>query len=124
VRRIADYVLDIEKQARTVAVEAAFINPANSPHLLPGYSADIEVILKVRDDVVRVPTEAVVDGNRVFVFHNTGGVLEQRTIRTGLSNWNWTEVVKGLDRDEAVVVNVDNPKLEDKAPAVLAEETP
>lgn len=124
VRRIADYVLDIEKQARTVDVEVAFDHPEDLNQLLAGYSADIEVILDVRQDVVRVPTEAVMDGKRVFVFLPEQNQLAARTIRTGLSNWDWTEVLEGLRPDEWVVVNVDTPGLKDGVPAVRLKEEP
>lgn len=122
VRRLADYVLDIEKQARTVDVEAVFDQAPEGRTLLAGYSADIEVILDVRRDVVRVPTEAVMDGRRVFVFLPDAGRVAARDIRIGLSNWDWSEVLEGLDPDELVVVNVDNPDLADGAPAVRIEE--
>jgi HlyD family secretion protein len=126
VRRIADYVLDIEKQARTVEVEVAFDRAEDIAQLLAGYSADIEVILDVRHDVVRVPTEAVMEGRQVFVFDSeaASGRLAARTIRAGLANWQWTEVIEGLAPDERVVVNVDTPGLKDGAGAVLIEEAP
>jgi HlyD family secretion protein len=124
VRRIADYVLDIEKQARTVDVEVAFSEPEDYKHLLAGYSADIEVTIDVRHDVLRVPTEAILDGRRVFVFHADQGRIVERSVQTGLSNWDWTEVAEGLTTDEQVVVNVDAPGIEDGAAAVLIEATP
>jgi HlyD family secretion protein len=49
VRRVAPYVSAVEKQARTVDIEATFDDPAAPGKLLVGYSADIEVILAVRD---------------------------------------------------------------------------
>jgi HlyD family secretion protein len=115
VRRLADYVLDIERQARTVDVEAAFDRPEDLEKLLAGYSADIEVILDVRSDVVRVPTEAVLEGRRVFVFLDQTGRLEAREIDTGLANWDWTEVRGGLAPGDWVVVNVDHPGIRDQA---------
>lgn len=124
VRRIADYVLDIEKQARTVDVEVVFDAVPADTTLLAGYSADIEVILDVRPDVVRVPTEAVMDGRRVFVYRPATGSIAARDVRLGLSNWDWSEVVEGVAPDEVVVVNVDNPDLADGAAAVQLEETP
>jgi HlyD family secretion protein len=124
VRRIADYVLDLEKQARTVDVEVEFINHGDIKYLLAGYSADIEVILDKRDDVVRVSTEAVIEGKEVYVFDPEQGKVEKRKISTGLSNWDKTEVLKGLNPDELVVVNVDNPDLKDGAAAVPLKETP
>lgn len=124
VRRIADFVLDIEKQARTVDVEVALDRPDAFRDLLAGYSADIDVILDVRQDVVRVPTEAVMDGHRVFLFLPEKGRLQLRTIRPGLSNWDWTEVIEGVSPDQQVVVNVDAPGLTDGASAELLPEGP
>ncbi len=124
VRRIADYVLDLEKQARTVDVEAAFDAPGETEDLLAGYSADIEVILDERADVVRLPTEAILDNRRVFVFDPADGVLREKQIKTGLSNWNWTEVREGVAPGQQVVVNVDIPGLKDGAPAVALAEAP
>ena len=124
VRRIADYVLDIEKQARTVDVEVVFDEPPSGVVLLAGYSADIEVILDARPDVVRVPTEAVMDGRRVYVFLPEQGRIAVREIRVGLSNWDWSEVLEGVSPGELVVVNVDNPDLVDGAAAVRMEEAP
>ncbi|MEJ2038865.1 MAG: efflux RND transporter periplasmic adaptor subunit [Desulfosarcinaceae bacterium] len=124
VRRIADYVLDIEKQARTVDVEVSFARPDDFKALLAGYSADIEVILEVHENVVRVPTEAVIEGRHVFVFLQDKGKVERRGIRTGLSNWDWTEVLEGLAPGELVVTNVDNPGLKPDAVAALDEAQP
>ena len=47
VRRVAPYVVDFEKQARTVDVEMEFLNPEDVKALLVGYSADAEIILDV-----------------------------------------------------------------------------
>ena len=124
VRRIADYVLDIEKQARTVDVEVAFVHPGDLQRLLAGYSADIEVIIDLRNDVVRVPTESVVEGQRVFVFQADQGRLTERRIKTGLTNWDWTEVIEGLSPGVQVVVNVDAEGVGDGAGAELIEEAP
>ena len=113
VRRIADYVLDVEKQARTVDVEVAFSNPSDIEQLLAGYSADVEIILEVRRDTLRVPTEAVVDGNRVYVFHPADGLVEQREVKTGTANWDHTEILEGLGDGELVVTTVDREGLAD-----------
>jgi HlyD family secretion protein len=106
VRRIAPYVLALEKQARTVEVEVEFDDPGDARHLLVGYSADIEVVVAGRDDVLRVPTTAIQPGSRVLVL-GAGGVLEERTVETGLSNWEYTEVRAGLSRGEQVVTSLE-----------------
>jgi HlyD family secretion protein len=124
VRRIADFVLDVEKQARTVDVEAAFDTPDDFKYLLAGYSADIEIILDARPDVIRVPTEAVIDGRRLYVFSQPAGRIKLRTVKLGLSNWDHTEVLEGVTPGEQVVVNADQPGLQDGVAAVRSEEKP
>jgi HlyD family secretion protein len=124
VRRVADYVLDVEKQARTVDVEVSFIDTADFSFLMAGYSADIEVIIDSRDDVVRVPTEAVMTDGSVYVFLPDPGRIERRPIRSGLTNWDYTEVTEGLKPDEQVVVNIDAQGLRDGAPSRVIEAAP
>ncbi len=106
VRRIAPYVLNVEKQARTVDVEAEFSDAADLENLLPGYSADIEVILAQKARALRIPTEAILEGDKVLVL-GADGILRERQITIGLSNWAWTEVTGGLDEGEEVVVSLD-----------------
>jgi len=124
VRRIADYVLDVEKQARTVDVEAAFDSPEDFKVLLAGYSADIEIVLESRPNVIRVPTEAVIDGRRVYVFSESTGRIQLRTIKPGLSNWDHTEVLEGVTPGELVVINADQAGLHDGVAAVRSKDKP
>jgi HlyD family secretion protein len=106
VRRIAPYVLEKEKQARTVEVEVALTDSKDMEGLLAGYSADIEVVLKVHDPVLRIPTEAVLEGYRALVYRPAEGRLEERRFVPGLSNWRFTEITSGLKEGEQVVVSV------------------
>ena len=105
VRRIAPYVSAVEKQARTVAIEVDFDDPKSAGRLLVGYSADVEVILAVHDDVLRVPSSALLPGSRVLLLE--GGRLVERAVRTGLANWELTEIVQGLAGGERVVTSLD-----------------
>jgi HlyD family secretion protein len=105
VRRVAPYVVDVEKQARTVDVEVEFSNAEDVKTLLVGYSADAEIILEAHENVVRVPTQALLEGNRLLVLED--GRLRERRVRTGLSNWQLTEVLGGLREGETVVLSVE-----------------
>jgi HlyD family secretion protein len=118
VRRVAPYVTDVEKQARTVDVEVDFVKPEDTHNMLPGYSADIEVILNERKNAVRVPTEAILEGNKVLVF-TADQRLQERQIETGLHNWEFTEVLHGLAAGDKVVVSVDRDGVEDGAHATI-----
>ncbi len=106
VRRVAPYVLDTEKQARTVEVEVELHNSVDFKGLLPGYSADIEIALDAHDNVLRVPTEAVLEGDRVFIYDATTGRIAERKFMSGLRNWNFTEVLSGLTVGERIVLSV------------------
>ncbi|MFH1604906.1 MAG: efflux RND transporter periplasmic adaptor subunit [Pseudomonadota bacterium] len=106
VRRIAPYVLAVEKQARTAEVEVEFDQPGAAKHLLVGYSADIEIVVTGHDSVVRVPTPALMPGNRVLVL-SASGLLEERKIDVGLANWEFTEVKAGLARGDKVVTSLE-----------------
>lgn len=105
IKRIAAYVLDLEKQARTVEVEVDFAPNTNTQQLLPGYSADVEIIIREKQNVLRIPTEAIQDGNHVLVLNADTSLLEQRTIKTGISNWQYTEILEGLSLNEQVVTS-------------------
>ena len=115
VSRIADYVLDREKQARTVDIEVRFDNNEDVKQMLPGYSADAEVIISSRDDVLRIPTEALLERHRVYVFNENSSLLEMREVETGLSNWQYTEIIKGLQAGEKLVLTPDRLGVEDGA---------
>jgi HlyD family secretion protein len=106
VRRIAPYVLALEKQARTVEVEVEFDEPGEAKHLLIGYSADIEIVLEARDKVLRIPTSALMPGNRVLLL-TAAGRLEERKLEIGLSNWEYTELKAGLAEGDRVVTSLD-----------------
>ena len=112
VRRIAPYVMDREKQARTVDVEVDFVDPPTDARLLPGYSADVEILVAVRADVVRVPTESLREGAVVLVVQ-ADAVLAARTIGIGLANWRFTEVTSGLREGERIVGSFDKKGLDD-----------
>jgi len=85
VRRVAPYALDLERQARTVEIEAEIDDPDKSA-LLPGYSADVEA-----------------------------GRLARRSIEVGISNWEYAEVRGGLSAGDRIVSSVDRDGVGDGA---------
>ena len=105
VRRVAPYVLDLEKQARTVEIEAVFDNPDQT--LLPGYSADIEVIIERVENTLSIPTQMIMRDNFVYVIDPETMTLTKKQIEVGIGNWQYTEVTNGLSEDDQVVLSVD-----------------
>jgi len=117
VRRIAPYVLDREKQSRTVEVEVEFDDPKVRQELLAGYSVDVEIILEQREQTLRLPSEAVLEGKRVYRFDPAAGRILRQDIRTGLANWDHTEILEGLREGDLVVTSIDRAGVADGVPA-------
>lgn len=115
VSRIGSYVIDVEKQARTVDVELQFKNRADLNDLLVGYSADADIILQASDNVLRVPSETLIDENHVLRFNPETTRLERTEISKGLSNWSYTEVTSGLQQGDKIVTSVGQEGVTDGA---------
>jgi HlyD family secretion protein len=105
VSRVAPYVLEKEKQARTVEVEVKLTAAEDLAELLPGYSADIEVLISSKQQVLRIPSEAVLENNRVLLVNNENR-LEERSFTPGLSNWRFIEVLSGLTEGDKIVLSI------------------
>ena len=122
VKRVAPYVSAVEKQARTVDIEATLDMAAGTtaPRLLVGYSADVEVVLALRENVVRVPTSALQEGGRVLVA-GADGTLQERTLKTGLANWEFTEVLEGVAAGDKVVTSLEREGVKPGAHFVVDE---
>ena len=123
VKRVAPYVSAVEKQARTVDIDATLDADQVPPRLLVGYSADVEVVLAVRENVLRVPTSALQEGGRVLVA-GADGTLQERLVKTGLANWEFTEVIDGLAKGERVVTSLEREGVKAGATFVADDKTP
>lgn len=113
VSRVAPFVRDLEKQARTVDIEARFDQPPSDVALLTGYSADVEVLLEQQPNVLRIPTESLLDGNRVLRYAAEAGVLREVPVTPGLANWHWTEIRSGLQPGDRIITSLDQDGLKD-----------
>jgi HlyD family secretion protein len=121
VTRMAPYVLDAQEQNRTFEIEAELNDPAFARTLLPGTSADVEVILSAREGVLRIPSYALLEGQRVLVVRD--GRLAAQPIKAGLKNWQFLEVIDGLAAGEPVAVSLDRPEIKEGARVSIAAET-
>ena len=148
VTRVAPYVQDVQEQNRTFEVDVEFdkgalgalgagqVNPDPAERrptrdrssgrepaqtLRPGTSADVEVILGVHEGVLRIPSYALLEGDRVLVVRD--GKLESVPVKTGLRNWEFTEIVSGLSAGDAVAVSLDRPEVKPGVPVRIEAET-
>lgn len=122
VARIAPYVLDREKQARTVEVEVRFDDDIDVSRFLPGYSADIEVLVEVRENVLRVPSEAVLERAYVLIYDASASTIARRDVAIGVANWEYTEITDGLSAGEQVVVSTGRAGVVDGAMVRLRDD--
>jgi len=120
--RVAPFVLDIEQQNRTVEVEVELDDEKLSASLLPGTSADVEIILETKENALRVPTFALLEGNHAFVLTEEG-VLERRQVEVGLRSWTVVEVLSGVSAGELIVTGFDADVLEDGQLVVVDSES-
>ncbi|KON82054.1 efflux RND transporter periplasmic adaptor subunit [Azoarcus sp. PA01] len=107
VKRVAPYITAVEKQARTVDVDLEFVRPLEARGLLVGYSADAEIVLEVRENVLRIPTATLQEGNQVLRYRESDGTLEAREIKPGVANWDYTEVLDGLVAGDRIVSSLE-----------------
>ncbi|HYN03694.1 MAG TPA: efflux RND transporter periplasmic adaptor subunit [Vicinamibacteria bacterium] len=112
---VAPYVVDRLEQNRTVEIEIELDDAGEAASLLPGTSADAEVILSGKDGVLRVPTASLIEGGKVLVLER--GRLVEKALQLGLRNWDFTEVTGGLEEGARVVVSLDRPEIKAGAKA-------
>ncbi len=117
VRHLAPYVLDVEEQNRTVEIEVELDDAVFASTLLPGTSADVEVILAVKKNVLRVPPSTLFEGQKVFVVEDER--LAIRSVDVGMRNWDFVEVLSGLSEHDHVVTSLDQEGLEEGLQVVV-----
>jgi multidrug efflux pump subunit AcrA (membrane-fusion protein) len=77
------------------------------PSLLPGMTADVEILVKELDNVLTVPVQAVVyydDKDHVAIKRGNGG-YDWREVTLGAANEKFVEVQEGLTSGEKVAMN-------------------
>jgi HlyD family secretion protein len=85
---------------------------------LPGYSADVTVIIDTSKETLGLPTQAIMRGDNVYVIGDDN-IIEKRALETGLSNWQFTEILSGLELEDRIVLSVDRAGVKDGAKVEL-----
>ncbi len=118
-RSVSPYVLEQAKQARTVEIEVDFKEVVKDVNLLVGYSADVEIIVEGRSQVVRIATESLQKDGHVYVVGKNSNRLEYRKTTSGLANWQFTEIRQGVAPGERLVTTIDRQGLGDGVMVVI-----
>jgi HlyD family secretion protein len=107
------------KGARTLPVEAEVVDvkKAVAAGLRAGMSANVEVIVAEKPDVLSLPTNVIVGrGVKRTVFYVDGDHARVRQVEIGVSNWDRTELTGGLKVGDEVVATLNSKELDDGAP--------
>jgi len=73
--------------------------------LREGMTITLSIIVEESSDVLLVPIQAIISqGREPLVQVLKDGVIEERSITVGISNWQYTEVTSGLSEGEQVVI--------------------
>jgi len=94
-----------QSTTRTTKVRLVFDNP--DLVLRPEMFADVTIRSRQKNDVIVIPSEAVVrsgETNRVFVLKGEG-VFEPRNVSLGIESGGYTEVLEGVQAGDRVVVS-------------------
>ncbi|RPI77788.1 MAG: efflux RND transporter periplasmic adaptor subunit [Desulfobacteraceae bacterium] len=105
-KRISPIVIGAKQETRTFDIWVYF--EGTMPAVKPGMSADIEVITDYLPNVLAVPTGALLEKEgKKMIYTVEEDRVTLRTVEIGLSNWNDTEIKKGLKEGEIIVENAD-----------------
>jgi HlyD family secretion protein len=118
VTRVAPFVLDVKEQNRTFEVEVSLDDASFAGSLKPGLSADVTVVLRAKESVLRIPGYALLEGDYVLLLRS--GRLERAAVKTGFRNWDFVEITSGLSEGDSVVVSLDRAEVKEGARAVIA----
>jgi HlyD family secretion protein len=77
------------------------------PELRPGMTAEVEILIAKRENVLSVPVQAVIryEGKDHVALSRPGGGIEWRDVTLGISNERYVEVTQGLTSGDTVVMN-------------------
>jgi len=105
VTEVAPSVTQDLRGNRAVAVRVAL---PRDPRFRVGMSADVDVVVATRADVLAVSPGAVMGrGTDRSVYVMEGGFVRRRAVTTGISTWEAVEVTRGLRVGERVVVSLN-----------------
>jgi HlyD family secretion protein len=114
-----------DKGARTLRLEVEVENlvEAISAGIRPGMSANVDVRVAEKANVVSLPTSVVIGrGTKRSVYVLEAGFVREKPIQIGLSSWERTEIVSGVAEGAAVVSTLNVKGLVDGAAARVGKD--
>ena len=82
------------------------LNQKDSKELRPNQKVDVLLVTATRNNVLRIANGPAFNGSNlqeIFVLKN--GIAERRTVKTGLSNFDYVEILSGLKAGDEVITS-------------------
>jgi len=104
-RKIVPYVSNVREQDRTSEIEVTIETEETIP---AGASADVEIILEKRTNVLAVPARALFGrAQDKYVYVEESGLGKKQPVQIGLSNFDYVEIFSGLSEGQKVLLPTD-----------------
>ncbi|HZW37432.1 MAG: efflux RND transporter periplasmic adaptor subunit [Deltaproteobacteria bacterium] len=100
-------VVEVSKEvSRANAIRILATAPPKPLRL--GMSVDVEVRTGGKDNVLLAPSAAVMEREgRKYVYVAENGKVVRKDVTTGISNWDWTEILKGISPGASVITSLE-----------------
>jgi HlyD family secretion protein len=100
-------VVEVSKEVSRANTIRLVPEPPHKPLRL-GMSVDVEVLTGGKDNVLLAPSSAVMEREgQKFVFVVLNGKAIRKDVTTGISNWEWSEILTGISAGEAVITSLE-----------------
>lgn len=100
-------------ESRSATVKIKFLK--NNNKIRHGMSVDAEILAGAKENILFVPTDSIMIRKGIeYVYIVEDGRAVKREIETGLSNWEKTEVINGLQGGDLVITSLDVDQLQEK----------
>ncbi len=102
----------------TVEVEVSDLDAARAAGLLPGMSANVEILVAEKAGVLAIPSNLIIGRglNRfVYALVPEGKLhrVRKRAVEVGLSNWDRSEIIRGLTAGDLLAASLNEKGLDD-----------
>jgi HlyD family secretion protein len=103
VTKTVPFVSSTREQDRTSQIELRF--DQNDPSIPVGASAEIEIVIDEKPNVLVLPARAVLGTSRQrYVYQISDGRLSRKNVEIGLGNYDRREIIKGLKAGDVVAL--------------------
>lgn len=109
-QQLSGEVIAIEQEAEedsgVVTIPVTVLLEEGNYDLKPGYSADLDIIIKSTEDKIIIPITAVYNKEgKTYVSKYEGGQLEDVLVKTGISSGLKIAIDSGLEAGDRIMIN-------------------